>query len=314
MKPILVLIGCLSLAFAGCGGAPTNTNSNAVVASNANANTAAVADFSSITDASAALAEGKRLLDENQTETAIVALKRAVEIDPDLAEAHFQLGIAYDLLDMQNEQSGKVTEPASNSNSKDAAKKTKSERAFEDAVKAYKKWIAKNPKDDNAYYYLGRTYAKLMQDDDAEEAFQEAVKLKPDDSEYQTELGAILIKLAQYHEAIKPLKKAIELDSSNGRAVDLLEDAEAGKKRVDYVSNDKNANTTVSGKGSNSNSNSNTSSGSNSNSATPSTPSSSKPPEGNSKPKKPEPEPKGKKGDPKDDRPRMVPEKPKSKG
>lgn len=310
MKPILVLFGCLSLALAGCGGAPSNANS---AASSENTNAApAVSQFASITDPNAALAEGKRLLDENQTETAIEALKRAVELDADLAEAHFHLGVAYALLEMQNEQSGKVTEPASNS--KEAAKKTKSEKAFEEAVKAYKKWIAKNPKDDNAYYYLGRTYAKLMQDDDAEEAFQEAVKLKPDDSEYQTELGSILIKLAKYGEAIKPLKKAIELDESNGRAVDLLEDAEAGKKRVDYVSTDKNSNTALNGKNANSNSNSNMSTGSNSNSATPTSPSSTKPPEGNSKPKKAEPEPKGKKGDPKEDRPRTVPEKPKSKG
>ncbi|MBK6586695.1 MAG: tetratricopeptide repeat protein [Acidobacteria bacterium] len=137
---------------------------------------------------------------------------------------------------MPNEQSGKVTEPASNS--KEAAKKTKSERAFEDAVKAYKKWLAKNPKDDNAYYYLGRTYAKLMQDDDAEEAFQEAVKLKPEDSEYQTELGSILIKLAKYSEAIKPLKRRSSSTlqrpcrrSAGGRG--------SGQKRVDYVSTDK---------------------------------------------------------------------------
>lgn len=304
MKPILVLIGCLSLAFAGCGGAPTNANAPTPVPENANVSVPAT-QFAEITDAAAALAEGKRLLDENQTETAIAALKRAVEIDPELAEAHFNLGIAYDLLEMQIEQAGQVTETTSNTNSKDKVKKTKSELAFEDAVKAYKKWVAKNPKDDTAFYYLGRTYAKLMQDEEAEEAFQEAVKLKPEDTEYQTELGAILIKLAQYHEAIKPLKKAIELDAANGRAIDLLEDAEAGRKRVDYVSKDKNANTPVSAKGSNSNSNSNSSS----NTAVPSN-STSKPPEANSKPKKPEPEPKSKKGDTKEDRPRVAPKKP----
>ncbi|MEQ1604399.1 MAG: tetratricopeptide repeat protein [Pyrinomonadaceae bacterium] len=313
MKPILVLIGCLSLALTGCGGAPSNANNAVAVPETVNTAPAVsqfASQFASITDANEALVEGKRLLDENQTETAIDALKRAVEIDPDLAEGHFQLGVAYALLEMQNEQSGKVTEPVSNSNSKETVKKSKSDKAFEDAVKAYKKWIAKNPKDDNAYYYLGRTYAKLMRDEDAEEAFQEAVKLKPEDSEYQTELGAILIKLAQYHEAIKPLKKAIELDDSNGRAFDLLEDAEAGKKRVDYVSKDKNANTTVPGKGSSPSSNS----ASNSNTAMPSNSSSPKTPEASPRSKKPEPEPKSKKGDPKEDRPRMVPEKPKPRG
>lgn len=308
MKRDILCIGLLSLALAGCGGTAPNTAnvSNTVIP---DASTPAP-EFAQITDPNAALAEGKRLMDENQTASAIGALRRAVELNPDLAEAHFNLGVAYALLEMQNQQSGTVTyETATNSNSKNVAiKKTDSEKAFEQAVKAYKKWIAANPKDDNAYYYLGRTYAKLMQDDDAEEAFQDAVKLKPDDAEYQTELGAILIKLAQYHEAIKPLKKAIELDGSNGRAIDLLDDAEAGKRRVDYVSN-KNGNTAASSVKGSANANTNTSSISNSNSAPPSnsTPKTTETP----KPKKPEPDPKGKKGDPKDDRPRMVPGKPK---
>jgi tetratricopeptide (TPR) repeat protein len=65
------------------------------------------------------------------------------------------------------------------------------------------------------------------------------VKLNPEDTEYQTELGAILIKLAQYREAIPPLKKALELDPENIRAIDLLEDAEAGRSRVNYSSTPK---------------------------------------------------------------------------
>src|SRR5687767_10231344 len=50
------------------------------------------------TDANAALVEGSRLLDENQTERAIEFLEHAVSLNPDLAEAHFKLGIAYSLL------------------------------------------------------------------------------------------------------------------------------------------------------------------------------------------------------------------------
>ncbi len=294
MKPILVFFGIFSLALAGCGGAQ-NTADIAPVSNNTN--TAGVAaSFSEITDASLALAEGKRLLDENQTETAIAALRRSVEIDADQAEAHFYLGVAYALLDMQLQQSGQAVETVSNSNSKDKIPKTRSDLAYEEAVRAYKKWIDKNPKDDNAYYYLGRTYSKLTKDEEAEEAFQEAVDLKPEDTEYQTELGGILIKLAKYREAIKPLKKAIELDEANGRAIDLLEDAEAGRRRVDYVQANKNGNTIAGNKASNSDANvySNTAVPSNSTSKTP----------------VPSPKPKNTpppKSDPKDARPRMVP-------
>ncbi|MFN2501160.1 MAG: tetratricopeptide repeat protein [Pyrinomonadaceae bacterium] len=192
-------------------------------------------------DAIALLAEGNRLLDENQTQAAIDAYNRAVALDPDLADAHFQLGIAYALRDLQLQQSGVVTEtpaPAvqkTKGKAKDDIPKTDSEKAFERAVKAYEKWLDANPDDHAAHFSLGRTYAKLMKDDEAAKAFKEAVKLKPDDSEYQTELGAILIKLVHFHEAIGPLKKAIELDSSNARAVDLLEEAQAGAQRMDYA-------------------------------------------------------------------------------
>ena len=48
-------------------------------------------------------------------------------------------------------------------------------------------------------------------------------------------MGAILVKLAEYAEAIGPLKKATDLDPENTRAIELLEDAEAGKRRIDYA-------------------------------------------------------------------------------
>ncbi len=228
------------------------------------------------TDANTALAEGKRLFDENQTEAAIASLQKAVELNPDLAEAHFYLGIAYDLLDLQIEQSGEVVETGG-----DEKKKSRSQRAFERAVVAYKKMLAANPKDDIGQFNLGRTYSKLNKDEEAVDAFEKAVELKPDDTEYLTELGAAQIKLARYHDAIKSLKKAIDLDDSNSRAIEMLEDAEAGRQRVNYVSKpDANSNKAINSNSATSNSNS----GANSNGAT-------KQPPGNTPVKAPTPRP-----------------------
>jgi tetratricopeptide (TPR) repeat protein len=237
---------------------------------------AAAIPIAEITDANAALAEGNRLFDENQTQAAIDAYRHAITLDPGLADAHFQLGIAYALLAMQNEQAGVVTQPQPPANSKREPPKTDSEKAFEAAVKAYEKRIDKSGDDDAAYFNLGRTYVKLLQDEDAEKAFKQAVKLKPEDAEYQTELGAILIILAQYAEAIGPLKKAVELDPGNARAHELLEDAQAGRQRIDY--RQKNTNQSqAANRGVKSKSNTNTNSPSNSNNAV-------KPPAGNTKP------------------------------
>ncbi len=238
--------------------------------------------ISEITDPNAALTEGKRLLDENRTDLAIEAFNHAVSLNPNLPEAHFQLGIAYSLLEMQQELDGVA--PVPESTSKDGRSKTRSEKAFERAIEAYEKWLDENPKDDVGFYNLGRAYAKLMKDEEAEEAFELAVKLKPEDAEYQTELGGIRVKLADYRQAIEPLKKAVELDPYNVRAQELLEDAEAGRQRIDYVSPKKDTNTQPDG---NRSTNSNSNDGTSSNSSAPRSNTNTKPVKADPKEKAP---------------------------
>lgn len=192
------------------------------------------------TDADTAFAEGSKLFDAGENEKAIEAYRQAVKLNPDAAEAYFKMGIAYSLLEKEQKDSGKSDEtptPKSGKNKKakkDEPPPTKANKAFENAVKAYKKILAKNPKDDAAHFNLGRAYNKLNDDKESQKSLLQAVKLKPDDSQYQTELGAILIKLAHYDDAVAALKKAVKLDESNLQAQDLLDDAQAGKKRVDY--------------------------------------------------------------------------------
>lgn len=220
-----------------------NTNQdNANVANvNSNANVTAKKDepVPTFTDAATALAEGNKYFDANNTEKAIEAFKQAAKLNPDLAEAHFKLGVAYALIEKEKESQVelKPNEPTPTKTpkkGKDVVAKKDSDKAFEDAVKAYKKIVAKNPKDDVALFNLGRSYNKINEDKEAEKTLRQAVKLKPDDSEYQAELGAILIKFAKYEEAVGVLKKALKLDESNSQAQSLLEKAEAGKKRIDY--------------------------------------------------------------------------------
>lgn len=238
-----------SLFLAGCSSAPSG-NSSAADATPALAAT-------EFTDANAALAEGVKLLDMGDTERAIELFNRAVELNPDLADAYFQLGIAYSLIETRDAAvvEEQVTPTPTPGEKKQRVATTNSEKAFEKAVAAYKKQIDANGKDDVAYFNLGRAYNKLNEDEDAAKALRQAVELKADDTEYQTELGAILIKLAQYREAISPLRKAIELDPENSRAIDLLEDAEAGRRRIDFVTDKKDANKAAN---TNANTNSNT--------------------------------------------------------
>ncbi len=226
MKHVALYLCIVAVLIAGFGCSKKAANT----ADDSNANVAAESPFADITDANQALAEGNRLLDEDQTDMAIAAFRQAVKLNPDLAEAYFKLGIAYLTLEKQiKSDTDTGTSSADNKNG------LKSEKAFQKAVETYKKWIVANPNDDVAFYNMGRSYSKLNKDDEAETAIRQAAKLKPDDVEYQIELGAILIRLAKYHEALIPLKKAVELDETNSRAIDLLDDAEAGAKRLDYV-------------------------------------------------------------------------------
>jgi len=247
----ILIITAFAISFAGCRRAAENTNGE-------NTNTATESPFANITDPNQALAEGNRLLDEDQIEMAVEAFKQAVNLNPELAEAWFKLGIGYSLLEMAAQQSGDKVIGESNSKAK-----PDSQKAFGKAVEAYKKWLDANPKDDVAWFNLGRAYVKLLKDEEAENAFRQAVKLKPNDVEYLIELGFILIRLAKYHEALDPLKQAVEIDPENARAQDLLEDAEAGRQRLDYVA----PNNTNTNKAANSNANANANANTSSNSA-----------------------------------------------
>lgn len=254
MKKFHLMLVAAVLWLAACGTEASNNGNAAAVPSpengvvNANADNAntekpvaeeeeeEVPDF---TDASEALKKGEEYLDRNETEKAIEALKQAVELDPDLADAHFRLGIAYSLVEAEEE--AEVTPPEDEPTPEKKGRRAKEKKsnstiAFENAVKAYRKHVARNPKDAAAYFNLGRAYNKLGSDndDDARKALEKAVRLDDENSLYRTELGAVLIELAKYPEAIRQLNKAIELDEDNLRAEDLLEIARAGKKRTDF--------------------------------------------------------------------------------
>ena len=224
-----------------------NTEVNQNTNTNTNTNTKVEATpLPQYSDAETALAEGNKFFDANENDKAIEAYNQAVKLNPDLGEAYFKLGISYAIREKVSITEAEIvveTPTPTPTTKKSKAKETEvakrdSEKAFEAAVKALKKVVAKTPKDDVAQFFLGRSLEKLNEDTDSLKALREAVKLKPDNSEYQLELGKIYIKLAQYEEAIRALKKALELDEGNLLAEEQLEKAEAGKQRIDFATKD----------------------------------------------------------------------------
>lgn len=240
---------CLFAASCKTADAPeANANQTANVNAATNDNTAVATKTPEavpvFTDADEAVAAGDKYLDAVETENAINAYRQAVKLNPEYGDAYFKLGIAYSLREKEatntsSAQTEEISEatptPTGKKSKKDAVPPlTDAEKAFESAAKIYEKLLKKNAKDGVALYNLGRAYNKLNKDKEAEKVLRQAYKIKPDDIEYSIEFGSILMKLAQYDEAVTVLAKANKLDEENLQLQDLLEKAEAGKKRINF--------------------------------------------------------------------------------
>ena len=156
------------------------------------------------------LEKGKQLYRDDQDEQAVQAFQEALKLDPDLAEAHFRLGLGYEAL----------------------GKREESEAEYKKAVETYKKYLADHEDDAEAHYDLGQTYAGLGQYSDAIREYRQATKLKENDPDIYYDLGVAHTKLAQYDAAAAAFSKSLEIDPENYRAQDGLDEAKAGIKRI----------------------------------------------------------------------------------
>lgn len=161
--------------------------------------------------ARAYLEKGKLLYQDDDDSGAAQAFEQAVKLDPNLAEAHFRLGLAYEAL----------------------ARSDDAESEYKKAIESYKKYLDDNPDDAEAHYDLGQSYANLHQYGEAAREYRLAVKLKEtDDAAIYYDLGIALTRLAQYDEAVTAFSKSLEIDPDNYRAEDALAEAREGAKRI----------------------------------------------------------------------------------
>ena len=163
-------------------------------------------------EAKALVDKGKVLSDpdHNQDEQAVQAFQEAIRLQPDLAEAHLRLGMAYAALD----------------------KKTEAEESYKKAIELYKKLTQSDSKDADAFFNLGEAYSFLHRDEEAARAYRQATKLKDDDEEAFYQLGMVETRLAHYPEATAAFEKALEIDPDDYRASDAIENAKEGTQRI----------------------------------------------------------------------------------
>ena len=122
-------------------------------------------------------------------EEAEEAFKQAIRIDPDDAEAHYNLGLAYYRLGF-----------------------------YKDAIEAYKQAIRIDPDYVGAHGNLGNAYCKLGNYTKAIEAYKQAIRIDPDDSIAHYNLGITYDELGFYKDAVEAFKQAIRIDPDNAKA------------------------------------------------------------------------------------------------
>lgn len=151
------------------------------------------------TGAVEALHRGIDVLTAGQTEAAIGLLEEAVRIDPDLAEAHSQLGAAY-----------------------------LTQGAMEAAEASLRRALALNPNYVDALYNLGVLLHRRGETAEAVERFDSVVAIRPDHFDAHLGLGTDLALAGQSADAAAHLHKAEALRPDDPRPYKRLADLLAG--------------------------------------------------------------------------------------
>ena len=126
-------------------------------------------------------------------EKAIDSYKKAISLNPNYAQAHFNLGNTYQDLCQ-----------------------------FNDSISSYQHAISLNPDYHEAHNNLGGSLLDVSRVDDAIKSYKKAVKLKPDYIEAHFSLGLTLQELGRLDEATKYLEKTIELNPNFADAHNLM--------------------------------------------------------------------------------------------
>ncbi len=126
---------------------------------------------------------GVILTDLGKPKEAELSYRKAIEINPDFAEAHYNLGNL--LRDLGKSQ---------------------------DAELSYRKAIELHPDFAEAHLNLGIILRDLGKSQDAELSYRKAIELHPDFAEAHYNLGNVLIKLGKLQDAELSTRKAIELN------------------------------------------------------------------------------------------------------
>ncbi len=140
-------------------------------------------------DGAAILLKCAKHIEGDRDRDAVDLLLQLVEREPDNANAHMLLGVAY-----QNLQQ------------------------FEQAAAAHKQAIAADPKRSDAYTNLGVALASQDKTEEAVVQFQRAVELNPNDTGAYNSLGIALQEVGRFEEAVEQHRAALAINNNWAKA------------------------------------------------------------------------------------------------
>jgi tetratricopeptide (TPR) repeat protein len=163
------------------------------------------------------------LLRARQTQAALSVALKAVELDPDLADAQGVLGLVYHDLGRNAEAEAaqrKAIELGSRKASPyvNLANLLRTRGQLDEAEALYRKALELEPDNAGALNSLGGVFFDRRQIAEAEKWYRKAFELEPENAHYSSSLGNALRFLGQLDQGEQLLRKAIELDPEHAVA------------------------------------------------------------------------------------------------
>ena len=156
-------------------------------------------------------------------EKATESYRRAIELDPDDAVAHVNLGLALG-------KQGKLDEAIESfrraieldSNDADAHYNLgvilADQGKLDEAIQSHRRAIELDPKEAKAHNSIGYALDEQGKTDEAIESFRRAIEIDPEYAKAHYNLGAAWLQQGKLDEAIESFRRAIEIDPKNAMA------------------------------------------------------------------------------------------------
>ncbi len=159
---------------------------------------------------------GNTYSETGDIEQALLALERAVEINPSLAESHVNLGNIYlkkdRIEDAIYEYEAALEINPSNAKTYNNLGNAYTKRGWlNDAISQYTQSLKLDPNFTAAYKNLANAYHKGGMFGQAQSALKQAIILEPEDASSYSQLGDVYNQMGDYERAIFQYKKALKI-------------------------------------------------------------------------------------------------------